>query len=376
MDFRFLFIFAAGLLGGIGAYSIGAPMPFLLGGILGSACFVLTYERGGRQLPKLSRWVRLIFMSFIGTMIGSRFSPEMLALLSQFWISGVAILPFILISHGGSYAIMRRFGGYRRLDAYFASLPGGIVDSIALAEQVGADLRIVTAQHFIRIILVVVSVPLLFLVVTGETVGSLAGESMAAASYDSMDLAMIFAIAMTGLFVGKWIRLPVFHMMGPLLLALVLGLSGVVAIDIPEWLTHLAQYMIGVSLGAQFTGMSRELLLKGLKFGLIIGLYMLAVGVAFAAVLTPFVPTDFNVMFVSFAAGGLAEMSLIALSLNFTPVVVALHHLARIFLTIWVGHTLAKHVFKLVPDQKTPRHPEALKRFRHPARSLGNKQEG
>ena len=352
MDFRFLFIFAAGLLGGIGAYSIGAPMPFLLGGILGSACFVLAYERGGRQLPKLSRWVRLIFMSFIGTMIGSRFSPEMLALLSQFWISGVAILPFILISHGGSYAIMRRFGGYRRLDAYFASLPGGIVDSIALAEQVGADLRIVTAQHFIRIILVVVSVPLLFLVVTGETVGSLAGESMAAASYDSIDLAMIFVIAMTGLFVGKWIRLPVFHMMGPLLLALVLGLSGVVEIDIPEWLTHLAQYMIGVSLGAQFTGMSRELLLKGLKFGLIIGLYMLAVGVAFAAVLTPFVPTDFNVMFVSFAAGGLAEMSLIALSLNFTPVVVALHHLARIFLTIWVGHTLAKHVFKLVPDQK------------------------
>ena len=74
MDFRFLFIFAAGLLGGIGAFLIGAPMPFLLGGILGSACFVLAYERGGRQLPRLSRWVRLIFMSFIGTMIGSRFS--------------------------------------------------------------------------------------------------------------------------------------------------------------------------------------------------------------------------------------------------------------------------------------------------------------
>ena len=110
---------------------------------------------------------------------------------------------------------------------------------------------------------------------------------------------------------------------------------------------HLAQFMIGTSLGAQFTGMSRQLLVKGLRFGLIVGLYMLAVGSGMAYLLTFFVPADFGVLFVSFAAGGLAEMSLIALSLNFNPVVVALHHLGRIVLTIWVGHIFARHVFKL-----------------------------
>ena len=39
----------------------------------------------------------------------------------------------------------------------------------------------------------------------------------------------------------------------------------------------------------------------------------------------------------SVAAGGLAEMSLIALSLNFNPVVVALHHLVRILMTVSIG---------------------------------------
>ena len=110
---------------------------------------------------------------------------------------------------------------------------------------------------------------------------------------------------------------------------------------------HLAQFMIGTSLGAQFTGMSRQLLVKGLRYGLIVGGYMLVVGSGMAYLLTHFVPADFSVLFVSFAAGGLAEMSLIALSLNFNPVVVALHHLGRIVLTIWVGHLLARHVFKL-----------------------------
>ena len=195
-DFRFLPIFACGFIGGIAAYLAGAPMPFMLGGIFGAASFVLWYERDGKQLPKLSRWVRLVFMSIIGAMIGSRFSPELLTLLPQFWISGLALIPFILLAHGGSYAIMRWLGGYAKLDAYFAALPGGIIDSVALAEEAGADLRIVTAQHFIRIILVVSSVPLLFLLVKGDAVGSAAGQTLATTDYDIMDIAMLLGIAL------------------------------------------------------------------------------------------------------------------------------------------------------------------------------------
>ena len=255
-------------------------------------------------------------------MIGSRFSPELLALLPQFWISGLAIIPFILISHAGSYLLMRKAGSYRQIDAYFATLPGGIVDSAALAEKAGADLRIVTAQHFIRIILVVTAVPFLFLALSGEPVGSLAGETISATNYDIQDVLIILVIALAGLFLGRLVRLPVSHMVGPLILALGLSVSGTVSIDIPDWLTHLAQYMVGTALGAQFSGVSRNLLIRGLGVGGV-GLYMLAVGTLFALALTAHVPADFSALFVSFAAGGLAEMSLIALSLNFNPVVVS-----------------------------------------------------
>ena len=345
MFLLYLLIFLSGLIGGIGAYAIGAPIPFLLGGIFGTASFVLYYERDGKPLPKLSRWVRLVFMSIIGAMIGSRFTPELIPLLPQFWISGLAIIPFILVAHGGNYAIMRKFGGYQKRDAYFASLPGGIVDSIALADEAGADLRIVTAQHFIRIILVVSAVPLLFLFIQGDPVGSLAGETISTENYDIMDIGLLLAIAFTGLMVGQKIKLPVSHMMGPLLFALLLTVFDVVTIDVPSWLANLAQYMIGTALGAQFSGMSRRLLAKGLGIGILVGAYMLALGAIMATLLTQAVPAEFGALFVSFTAGGLAEMSLIALSLNFNPVVVALHHLARIFLTIWIGSISAKRLF-------------------------------
>ena len=106
--------------------------------------------------------------------------------------------------------------------------------------------------------------------------------------------------------------------------------------------------MVGTALGAQFSGVSRKLLVRGLGMGLLAGIYMLLLAATFAIILVQFVPADFGAMFISFAAGGLAEMSLIALSLNFNPVVVALHHLGRILLTVYIGNFLSRKVFKLV----------------------------
>ena len=66
------------------------------------------------------------------------------------------------------------------------------------AEEAGADLRVVTAQHFIRIILVVISVPVLFVIVTGEAVGSLAGESISTGeAYNFSDLKVLSLICPT-----------------------------------------------------------------------------------------------------------------------------------------------------------------------------------
>lgn len=346
MDFRILLIFLCGLLGGIAAYFIGAPMPFLLGGLFGAAAFVLYYERTDRQLPRISLWVRLTFVSIIGTMIGSRFTPDLAALLPQFLISGLAILPYILLAHGGCYAIMRKFGHYDKKDAYYSTLPGGFIDSIHLAEAAGADVRIVTTQHFIRIVLVVVTVPLLFLFITGNPVGTMAGETMATDQYDYRDIILTLAISWIGMFLGRFIRLPVPHLLAPLLLALALSVSGVVSINIPTWLQHLAQYMVGTALGAQFSGISRKVLMRCLGMGVLAGVYMLLLAAAFAGILMHWVPAGFEVMFVSFAAGGLAEMSLIALSLNFNPVVVAVHHFLRLLLSVWVGSSLARQFFK------------------------------
>ena len=162
MDSRVFFIFGAGLIGGCIALSIGVPMPFMLGGLFGSASFVLFYENSRSQLPKPSNTFRQVFMALIGAIIGTRFSPELFSLLPDFWISGLALIPFILIGHSGSYFLMRKLSGHNRRDTFFATMPAGIIDAVALAEQMGADIKIVATQHFVRVVIVVTLVPLIF----------------------------------------------------------------------------------------------------------------------------------------------------------------------------------------------------------------------
>ena len=135
-------IFGAGLIGGCTALFIGVPMPFMLGGLFGAASFVLFYENSRPQLPKIPITFRQVFMALIGAIIGTRFSPEVFQILPDFWISGLALIPFILIGHSGSYWIMRKISGYSRRDTFFATMPAGIIDAVALAEQMGADIKL------------------------------------------------------------------------------------------------------------------------------------------------------------------------------------------------------------------------------------------
>jgi membrane AbrB-like protein len=297
-------------------------MPFLIGGVVGSSLFVGGYEKFGKRLPKVSPLLRLVGVATIGAMIGVTVPPDLLVVLPSFWISALALIPFILLAHAGSYALMRFVGKYGAVDAYFASLPGGLVEAVLIGEKAGADVRVLTVQHFVRILCVVISVPLLFYVMTGEVVGSSAGEVIDTTAYGMSDILLI------------------------LLLAGIVSVSGLAEIHVPSWLLHLAQFIIGATLGAQFSGISGPLLRRAMGMGILAVGYMLGLGFLFAKLLEPHVPVDVSAVFICFAAGGFAEMSLIALSLDLSPVIVALHHLIRIILTLFVGKKAFSILFK------------------------------
>ena len=336
-------LFVAGtLLGGL-AYLFGLPMPFMLGGMTGAGFAVFMIEsRSGPQDLRMPPRLRENVIASIGIMIGAGFTPQLAGLLPQFWPSVIAVLGFIALAHSGGYWIMRLWGGYRPVDALFASMPGGLIEASLLGERLGADARLLAIQHFIRVMLVVYSVPLLVLIATGQVVGSASGQTFGSGAYSSMDLIWILVLAPIGLYLGKLVRISAPHLMGPLIFCGLLHVLGIVQITPPGWLMHLAQLVIGVSLGAQFSGLTKSVLIRGLSTGILAVAYMLALSLGFAILLSPHVPADQIAVFLAYAPGGVTEMSLIALSLQMSPIIVAAHHMIRIIETVIITDRLGR----------------------------------
>lgn len=314
--------------------ALGTPLPYMLGSLLAAGLAVGFAQHRFPEGYAYPMKFRMLFVGVIGSMIGARLTPDVVALLPRMLVSVPAIFAFVLAAHGLNYAVFRRLGGYDRPTAYYAGSPGGLFESIMFGEEAGADLRLLTLMQFLRIIAVVTLVPIAMSIWEGHPVGSAAGLSLTngKAALSAVPVVLVFAVA--GVWLGMRLKLPAGQLMGPLLLVGALSVTGVIEISAPAWLVAVAQVVLGTGLGVRFTGLTGGMLLKGAGLSVVSVTGMMATGVVFSIAVHAAGGLPVDVLVISFAPGGVVEMSLIALSLAGNPAFVTLHHLLRIFVTV------------------------------------------
>lgn len=331
-----------GLIGSLVALWLGLPMPFLLGSLVATGMYAMfATRRRGRKI-EFPSWLRKGFVAVIGVMIGTTFSKDLLDIIPTLWISLALMMPYVGVSLFVGYLLFRHIGKYDRTTAVFAAMPGGLVEAVAFGEQAGGNVRILSLQHFARIVIVVIAVPLLFYIWSGQAVGSAAGQTFSTTPWSTFDVLVIAVLAPLGMLVGPWLRLPAPYLTGPLLLSALIHAANLAATNNPDWLLYLAQLIVGAGLGANFSGATFKQLLNAFALGLVAVSLMLTISFGFATSVGQLMPLSFNALFISYAPGGVTEMNLIALSLGVSPVITATHHLFRILLTSLLSGFLAR----------------------------------
>ena len=334
-----LALIALGTLGGWGATLLRLPLPWMLGSLLAAGLAVAVLQRGVLRDYGFPMPVRTGCVALIGVMIGTQVTAELFTQLRALPWTLAALLGFVLLAHAGNYLIFRRMGGFDRPTAFFSGTPGGLMESIVMGEGAGADVRILTMQQFLRIIWVITLVPFGLSLWLGAPVGSAGGMGPVAAPLGSVPpgtLVLIAAAAGLGLVLARWLHMPAAQLVGPLLLAGAVTLSGVVDLHLPVWLIAAAQVVIGTSLGLRFKGISAAMLRRSAGLSLVSVAFMLVLGAALAEALALVTGIPFLHLMISLAPGGVTEMSIIALSLAANPALVSLHHVLRILLTVVV----------------------------------------
>jgi len=331
---RWAITLALGAAGGALALWIGAPLPWLLGGLAATGLAASVKLRILGAPVAFPMRLRSLFIPVIGVLIGAAMTPEVLRAAPGWW-PGLVSVPLVAVAaHGVNYLWLRHVGGLSKPTAFFAGMPGGLIESLEQGEKHGADLRALTVLQFARIALTVTVTPLVFSALEGRALGSAAGAALARGTMEFSDAAVMTAAGVAGYFGGRWARLPAAQILGPILASGAVHALGWTDAAPPGWLVALAQLVIGVTLGLRFVGVAPRAL--GRYFALSAGsvALMLGIGAGFALALSAAGLAPFKVMILSYAPGGVIEMGLIAVSLNASPIFVTAHHLVRIVATV------------------------------------------
>ncbi len=329
---------AIGTVGGLLAQALHLPLGLLLGSIFAVGLAAMLQARVAGVAVGFPQSLRNLFVPVIGVAIGGAFTPDVLRQMPGWWISLLALLVYIPVAHAAGYFIYRR-GGLPKAEAFFGAVPGGLIESVLLGEEAGADARTLILLQFLRLILTIIAVPLIFLALTGHSVGSAAGVQMggAGAPLAWQDVAILLMAGGIGYLIGRALHFPAAIMTGPVLASAVVHLMGWSAALPPGWAVGATQVVLGSALGARFVGVERSVLSRALWLATQSVGVALMLAFVFAFGVAGLVGQPVTAGFLAFAPGGLAEMSLIALSLKVGVVYVAVHHVVRIVVSVTVA---------------------------------------
>lgn len=343
---------ALGAAGGVLAIWLHLPLGMLLGSmVMVAAAAILDVRPFGIGIG-VPAPLRFFFVPVIGVSIGGAFTPDLLREAVHWVPSLLALFLYLPMALGVGYFIYHKIGGVPKITAFFGAVPGGLIETVTLGEAAGAEPRMLTLLQFLRLILCILFVPIGFTWMTGHAVGSASGVQLAGASVPlgMADVVVLAIAAIGGWWLGSKLRFPAAIMTGPIMASAAAHMAGLTETVPPAWAITLTQLVVGTSLGARFAGLSHRALWLALRLAVLASAACLALASAFALVLSQWVNEPVTAVFLAYAPGGIAEMTLVALSLQISVVYITAHHLARIILSVFIAQALSRRL-RSRPDE-------------------------
>lgn len=319
------------IIGSAGGYLFSLahlPLAWMLGAM--SFCAVAAMMR----VPiGVSSAIRPFTAILLGTMLGASFSPSMFAHISNWLAPAIGLLFFLVVSSVLSFVYFTRVVGLEPVTAFFAGMPGGIVEMVMLGEENGADAKAIALVHAARIFLVVLTLPFILRLVNGVDASS--ASPIASNALSLFDLGWLVAAAAIGAALGWVLKLPIQFLLGPMLVSATFHLLGWTSFSVPVEVISGAQLILGATIGCRFVGATASQILRVVIQSLGAAAILLTTTFVFAYGVDSLTHSNWSALVLAYSPGGLAEMSMVALSLNMEVAFVVAHHIARVvFITV------------------------------------------
>ena len=316
-------------------HMFGLPAPFLLGALFGIWITGAAIAPIRKRLV-VPRWLHVPVILGLGTVIGSNFRPDVLAHIGSSAITVVAMFTATIIATLAGLAYLVRVRKYSFTMALLSCIPGGQAEVTAMSRDLVEKDYVVALFHLVRVALVFCSTPLILAFIEGEAAVIRSNEALASmAGIADIDLNSMLLFLMISIFsfpVAMLVRLPMPHLLGPLLISSAFHILGLVEIPRISEFVIVAQIVIGASVGARLARVPFQQLAVYIRDAIFNSAIVLSTYGVVAYCLALLTGIDFIKMLLAFVPGGLYEVTLLALIFGFDIAFVAFHHTIRVMM--------------------------------------------
>ncbi|MEM8793644.1 MAG: AbrB family transcriptional regulator [Pseudomonadota bacterium] len=317
---------------------LGLPLPFLLGPL--AACLIAALARVRmRDAGPVGVGMRTI----LGVAVGASITPALLERLPAMALSVALIPPFVVLIGLIGYPFFRRVMGFDHATAYYAAMPGGFQDMVLFGQEAGGDVRALSLIHATRVLIIVVTAPILLTQVWGLALDNPPGAP--AATIPPQELAIMAAAALIGWKGGEKLGLFGASILGPLIVTAALSLTDVIHFRPPAEAILAAQFFIGTGIGVKYAGVTLEELRRDVLAGIAYVIMLAALAFVFATIVASAGFAGSLEAFLAFAPGGQAEMTVLTIIAGADLAYVVTHHMTRIIVVI-AGAPIAARLLK------------------------------
>ncbi|KQS68680.1 AbrB family transcriptional regulator [Modestobacter sp. Leaf380] len=206
----------------------------------------------------------------VGVSIGALVSVSTLRTIAADWLPVLLVTVGTLLISLVAGQVMALQRGVSRVTGAFSMIAGGASGITVMARELGADERMVAVLQYLRVLLIVVAMPVVAAVAFGAS-GADAGPAAAEGPGPWAGLLLTVVCIAVGIPLGRLTRVPVASLLGPMLVAATLDLTGLSrGADVPAVLEGAGFLVIGLQVGLSFTRDSLRVVGRALPLALAI----------------------------------------------------------------------------------------------------------
>jgi membrane AbrB-like protein len=259
-------VVAAGVLAGLLLSFAHVPSAALFGGLLAGLVRALAFP-GRLPVPRLAMTAA---QAVIGVTIGALVRLSTLGEIGEHWLPVLLVTVGTLLLSLGAGQLLRLQRGIGPVTGAFSMIAGGASGITAMARDLGADQRMVAVLQYLRVLIIVVLMPVAATAVYGATAGVGAASPADAPGWPA-GLLFTVVCAAVGAVLGQVARIPVGALLGPMLVAAVVDLTGLShGAEVPGPIGNAAFLVIGLQVGVTFTRESLRTVGRALPLALAI----------------------------------------------------------------------------------------------------------